>query len=160
MECKYIEICFLFIALTRFFKRQETSTVAFYAYMSKNEVNIGPHHTLIFDHIETNIGNGYNGHTGIFIAPLNGVYMFFYTTFGTHPSYMSIQITVNSVPRGVIFVDNRATPYDYTGCTGVAVFALNQGDDCFIRTHSISNPSGSIQSDHLLRTSFSGVKIG
>ena len=127
--------------------------------MSKNEVNTGPHHTLIFDHIETNIGNGYNGHTGIFIAPLNGVYMFFYTTFGTHPSYMSIEITVNSVARGVIFVDNQAAPSVYTGSTGVAVFVLNQGDDCFIRTHSTYSSTGSIRSDNLMRTCFSGVKI-
>lgn len=45
------------------FKRQEASTVAFYAYMSKDEANIGPHHTLILNHIETTIGNGYSGHT-------------------------------------------------------------------------------------------------
>jgi len=128
--------------------------------MSKDEVNIGPHDTLIFDHIDTNIGIGYNGHTGVFIAPLNGVYMFFYTVFGTHSSYMSIEITVNSVVRGAIYVENTATPSVYTGSTGVAVFILNQGDDCFIRTHSTYNPGGSIRSDYLMRTSFSGVKIG
>ena len=128
--------------------------------MSTNEVSIGPHHTLIFDHIETNIGNGYNGHLGAFIAPINGVYMFFYTVFGTHPSYISIEITVNSVSRGAIFVDNQAAPNVYTGYTVVAVFALNQGDDCFIRTHSTYSSTGSIESDDLMRTSFSGVKIG
>jgi hypothetical protein len=128
--------------------------------MSKNEVNMGPHHTLIFDHIETNIGNGYNGHTGAFIAPLNGVYMFFYTVCGVHPSYMSIEITVNGVARGVIYVDNQAATTAYTGCTGVAVFVLNQGDDCFIRTHSTYSSTGSIRSDFLMRTSFSAVKIG
>ena len=128
--------------------------------MSKNEVNIGPHHTLIFDHIETNIGNGYNGHAGVFIAPLNGVYMFFYTVFCERASYMSIEITVNSVARGVIFVDNQAAPNVYTGSTGVGVFVLNQGDDCFIRTHSTYPSTGSIQSDNVMRTSFSGVKIG
>ena len=128
--------------------------------MSKNEITIGPHHTLIFDHIETNIGNGYNGHTGAFIAPLNGVYMFFYTVFGTQPSFMSIEITVNSVARGAIYVDNEAAPSAYTGSTGVAVFVLNQGDDCFIRTHSTYQSTGDIESDSLMRTSFSGVKIG
>ena len=136
------------------------STVALYAYMSKDELNIGPHDTLIFDHIETNIGNGYNGHTGVFIAPINGVYMFFYTVFGRHPSDMSIEITVNGVAHGDIFVDNRAEPSVFTGSTGVAIFILNQGDDCFIRTHSTYNPTGSIESDDVLRTSFSGVKIG
>ena len=151
---------FFLIAATRLLKAEQTSTVAFYAYMSKNEVNPGSHHTLIFDHIETNIGNGYNGHTGVFIAPLNGVYMLFYTVFGTKPSSMSIEITVNSIARGVIYVDNRVAPAVYTGSTGVAVFALNQGDDCFIRTHSTYNPSGSIRSDNVMRTSFSGVNIG
>ena len=128
--------------------------------MSKDEVSIGPHHTLIFDHIETNIGNGYNGHTGAFIAPHNGVYLFFYTVFGTHPSYISIEITVNGFARGAIFVDNQAAPSVYTGSTGVAVFALSQGNDCFIRTHSTYASSGSIHSTPVIRTSFSGVKIG
>jgi len=150
----------LFIADTRLLKADEASTVAFYTYMSKNEVNTGPHHTLIFDHIETNIGNGYNGHTGVFIAPLNGVYMFFYTVFCEHAGYTSIEITVNSVARGAIFVDNQASPSVYTGSTGVAVFVLNQGDDCFIRTHSTYASAGIIRSDPLMRTSFSGVKIG
>ena len=50
------------------------------------------------NHIETNIGDGYNGHTGIFIAPPNGVYMFFYTVFGEHSSYMSIEIMLTSFP--------------------------------------------------------------
>ena len=128
--------------------------------MSKDEVSIGPHHTLIFDHIETNIGNGYSGHTGAFIAPHNGVYLFFYTVFGTHPSYISIEITVNGFARGAIFVDNQAAPSVYTGSTGVAVFALSQGNDCFIRTHSTDHPTGSIHSGEYQRTSFSAVKIG
>ena len=128
--------------------------------MSKKEVNIGPHHTLIFDHIETNIGNGYNGHTGVFIAPLNGVYMFLYTVFGTLHSHMSFEITVNSVARGAIFVDNVTASNSYTGSTGVAVFVLNRDDDCFIRTHSTYHSTGNINSNSLMRTSFSGVKIG
>ena len=127
--------------------------------MSGKEIDIGPHHTLIFDHIETNIGNSYNGHTGAFIAPINGLYMFFYTVFGEHPSYMSIEITVNSVARGAIFVDNRATPYHNTGSTGVAVFVLSQGDDCFMRTQSTYPSTGNINSNYMMRTSFSGVKI-
>ena len=65
--------------------------------------------------------HSYNGHTGAFIAQINGVYMFFYTVFGTYPSYISIEITVNSVVRGAIFVDNRGTLYDNTGSMGVAV---------------------------------------
>ena len=71
---------------------------------------------------------------------------------------MSIEIIVNSVFRGAIYVENTATPSLYTGSTGVALLIINQGDDCFIRTHH--NPGGSIRSDYLMRTSFSGMKIG
>jgi hypothetical protein len=70
--------------------------------------------------------------------------MFFYAVFGTHPSYMSIEITVKSVSHGAIFVEHQAAPNVYTGCTGVAVFVLSQGDDCFIRTHSTYSSTGSI----------------
>ena len=70
---------------------------------------------------------------------------------------MSIEITVNSVARGAIFVDNVAAPNVYTGSTGVAVSVLNRGDDCFIR---IYHSTGNINSNSLMRTSFSGVKIG
>ena len=86
--------------------------------------------------------------------------MFFYTAFGTHLSYMSIEITVNSVSRGAIYVVNQAAPSSYTASTDVAVFVLNQGDDCFIRTHSTYASTGIIRSDPLMRTSFSGMKIG
>jgi hypothetical protein len=66
----------------------------------------------------------------------DGVYMFFDAVFGTRTSHMSFEITVNSVARGAIFVVNVAAPSAYTGSTGVAVFVLNQGDDCCIQTQS------------------------
>jgi hypothetical protein len=82
--------------------------------------------------------------------------MFFYTVFGRHPSYMSIEITVNSVSCAAIFVDNQAA---YTWSTGVAVFAVNQGDDCFMRTHSTYASARSVNSNDLMRISLSRVKI-
>ena len=85
--------------------------------------------------------------------------MFFYTAFGTHLSYMSIEITVNSVSRGAIYVVNQAAPSVYTASTDVAVFVLNQGDDCFTRTHSTYASAGSINSNDLMRTALSRVKI-
>lgn len=63
------------------------------------------HQTVIFDHVETNIGQAYNQHSGVFTVPISGVYIFSYTVF---------------------------TDANFTGCT---VLALKLGDVCFVRLH-------------------------
>ncbi|XP_071168575.1 heavy metal-binding protein HIP-like [Mytilus edulis] len=136
------------------------STVAFYVYLSHSETKIGPHHTLLFDYIETNVGNSYNKHTGAFIAPMRGVYLFSYTVFSERQGYGSFEIVVNSASRGSIFVENGGAQSVYTGSTGVAVLLLNQGDACTIRTHSTYASTGTIRSGKLMRTSFSGLIVG
>lgn len=138
------------------------STVAFYAYMTHNENNIGPHHSLIFDHVETNVGSSYNRYTRVFSVPFAGVYIFAYTLFMESGGYDSFEISINDVARGSIFVDNNtATQNAYTGSIGVAILVLNQGDACVIRTHSnYPHGKGSVRSDDLMRTSFSGARIG
>ncbi|XP_063411417.1 uncharacterized protein LOC134694342 [Mytilus trossulus] len=137
----------------------ETNDVAFYAYMSKTEAII-PHHTLIFDHVETNIGHAYSQHSGAFTVPINGVYILSYTVFPNGSgSYASVELTVNSISRNKIFVDSSSTDNDHTGCTGFAVLALNQGDVCFVRLHPTYLSKGNIESGSLMRSSFSGVKV-
>ncbi|CAC5388308.1 unnamed protein product [Mytilus coruscus] len=138
------------------------STVAFYAFLTHNEKNIGPHHSLIFDHVETNMGSNYNRYTGAFIVPTTGVYLLTYTVFMETQSYGSFEIAVNNVARGTVFVDNNTDAQNaYTGSTCVAILVLNQGDVCIVRTHSnYPNVRGSVRSDYLMRTSFSGAKIG
>ncbi|VDI19736.1 Hypothetical predicted protein [Mytilus galloprovincialis] len=114
------------------------STVAFYVYLSHSETKIGPHHTLLFDHIETNVGN----------------------MFSERQGYGSFEIVVNSASRGSIFVENGGSQSVYTCTTGVAVLLLNQGDACTIRTHSTYPSTGTIRSGDFMRTSFSGVLVG
>ena len=49
------------------------------AQLSKNVVApciAGIHQPIVFDKIETNIGNAYSQFTGVFTAPLDGVYQF------------------------------------------------------------------------------------
>ncbi|XP_063412607.1 complement C1q-like protein 4 [Mytilus trossulus] len=136
-----------------------TEQVAFYAYLSKTEA-ISPHHTLIFDHVETNVGQAYNQHSGAFTVPISGVYMFSYTVFPNGAgSFASVELTVNSMPHGAIFVDSSSADGDFTGCTGFVVLALKQGDICLVRFHSTYQSAGKIESDSFMRSSFSGVKV-
>ncbi|CAG2196056.1 unnamed protein product [Mytilus edulis] len=114
------------------------------------------------DNTDTNLESSYNRYTGAFSVPITGVYLFTYTVFMEAFSYGSFEIAVNDVARGTIFVDNNTHEQNaYTGSTGVAILVLNRGDACVIRTHSrYPHVKGSVRSDDLMRTSFSGARIG
>lgn len=53
-----------------------SDAIGFYAIMSKQTDNPGDVHTLIFDTVLTDVGNGYNRPTGVFTAPVCGLYAF------------------------------------------------------------------------------------
>ncbi|VDI02076.1 Hypothetical predicted protein [Mytilus galloprovincialis] len=139
--------------------QSQTSAIAFYAWLSKTEQKVGPHHTLILDHIETNSGNAYNHHSGVFTAPSNGIYLFSYTVFPDSHSYGTIELIVNSQSHADIFIDSSPTDHDLGGTTGVAILYLKQNDVCYLRTHSTNTFNGNIYSSTNARTSFSGFKI-
>nr|XP_022301773.1 uncharacterized protein LOC111109824 [Crassostrea virginica] len=130
------------------------SVVAFYAYMSAYENTPSTHHTLIFDHEVTNVGNGYSKHSGIFTAPIEGIYVFSWTIFMSSPGeYMSIEITLNSQPVGASYLHSV---HDYATASGNVVLYMQKDDVVFTRTHTTYVPHGSIRSDNLMRSAFSG----
>lgn len=139
----------------------QSSTIAFYAYLSKNEYNIGTHHGLVFDAVVTNNGNGYNKHIGAFVAPQSGVYVLALTIFPARGTLTAVHMLRNSDVVGDIFADMRGTNVDtVSGSTGIVVVTMNKGDSASVRTSSTHPSSGAIASDANMRTSFAGWKIG
>lgn len=123
----------------------DIQTVAFYALMSHNELNPGPHHTIAFDLVKTNIHNSYNNFTGVFTAPIHGAYGFIYALRMPCNTYGTFQIMKNGQVEGTIHVNVQ------NGCsgqfsTGSIVIVLNIGDSVYVRTHSTITPTGLILS--------------
>ncbi|XP_052678040.1 complement C1q tumor necrosis factor-related protein 3-like [Crassostrea angulata] len=128
--------------------------IAFYAYMSTTETYPGTHHTIIYDNEVTNIGNGYNRLSGIFTAPVDGVYVFSWTIFMGHPGeYKTIELMLNSRRVGASYV------YDlnaYSSVSGTAVLSMQKNDIVFTRTFATFPPHGAILIDYLMRSAFTG----
>ncbi|XP_052084880.1 complement C1q tumor necrosis factor-related protein 3-like isoform X2 [Mytilus californianus] len=76
--------------------------VAFHARL-KPYVNLGSTQTVIFDQVITNIGKGYNQHTGHFTAPDGGIYFFVCTFLRPYTAtQLHLQMVQNSseISRG------------------------------------------------------------
>ncbi|XP_062602499.1 uncharacterized protein LOC134264218 [Saccostrea cucullata] len=131
------------------------STVAFYAYMSKNLNNPSAGHVLVFDNVKTNVGSGYNHHDGIFTAPSQGSYVFSWTIASWYHSYVYTELVVNSAAFGKIITNSQDISDEHVGSSVVAV-VLNPGDVVYIR---IISAGGTLASTSNIFSSFSGWKL-
>ncbi|CAC5358148.1 C1QL [Mytilus coruscus] len=127
--------------------------VAFYAYLSKHEINPSTHHTLIYDVAKTNAGNGYNAVTGIFTAPTAGTYVFTWVT-RMYEAGHSTEILVNNVVFGASYL--RIGHSNDVSVSGTVVTQINKGNSVFVRVHSTLTGSGNILSEQYGRSSFAG----
>lgn len=128
-------------------------TVAFFAYSTSTIPASITHHILIFDNAVTNVGNAYHPHTGTFIAPRSGLYVFTWTIRLYGASYHTTELLVDNTVVNSIYL-NPVSTID-GGVTGTVVVHVNQGDDVFVRTGLRYN-NGDINSDSNGRSSFAG----
>lgn len=132
-----------------------TGHVAFHAYLSTStQSGLRQHHTLVFDSVRVNKGNGYNKGDGIFIVPQTGVYVFTWTVTVQVHGWASVEIVVNEEVIGSAFADGN-TSWDEG--SGIVLVEVNTGDHVFLRMQE--NGMHVVNSNARGRTTFSGWKL-
>ena len=126
-----------------------------YAYMSSAMNHVGRHHTLIFNVIKTNQGQGLSRTAGVFRAPQSGFYVFTWTIRVLNYSIHCVELIVNGQSVGSLV--SQTLKYNGTGSTTVVVH-VNEGEDVFLRTMMQYN-KGAIFSDPYGYTAFAGWKL-
>uniref|UniRef100_A0A3P9DFY1 C1q domain-containing protein n=1 Tax=Maylandia zebra TaxID=106582 RepID=A0A3P9DFY1_9CICH len=120
--------------------------------LDRGTLDIGPFNTdttLIFKQVFTNIGNAYNPHTGIFTAPVRGVYHFECHAYG----YADIMTRVELFKNGErIFIILELQPSHIWTSSNGASLLLEAGDHVFLRLSANARVRDS-QGHH---TTFSG----
>lgn len=94
--------------------------------MSKQTDNPRDVHTLIFDTVLTDVGNGYNRHTGVFTAPVGGLYAFTWSLRLTGNEYYSAQLFVNNAVCGSAYLNVNEGGNETV--SGASVVLLNTGN--------------------------------
>ena len=103
---------------------------------------------IVFDHMLTNIGEGYDNTTGVFTVPTPGLYVFSWTieTYGRRTEAV---LLVNGVQHALSRADQSSSYYDTT--TSFAIRNLTLNDEVKVKVIS-----GQAEARH---TMFAGWKI-
>ena len=127
--------------------------------MSSAEDHPGKHHTLIFDVVRINAGNGYNKFSGLFTAPVSGLYTLTCSIMMNGPgAYGSYEIIKNEEIIGTFFVDAEHST-EYRSSSMTVIVSLQVGDVLFVRTSSTYTPHGNVKSDADARSHITGWRI-
>ncbi|XP_067436061.1 complement C1q-like protein 4 [Thunnus thynnus] len=135
-------------------KRKESIMVAFTAVAEYSGAH-GPFNmdrTLVYNKVITNIGDAYNSCSGIFSAPVAGLYYFtfFYHAGGQHPSKLFLMKNCETI---VMTTDHKSSNDSADNGGNAAFLQLKEGDQVFVRLGANTHVWGSCQ------TNFSGFLV-
>ncbi|XP_060768520.1 complement C1q-like protein 2 [Neoarius graeffei] len=134
----------------------ERPKIAFSAGLSAGQA--GPFNTettLIYSKVISNIGGAYNPHTGVFTAPVRGVYYIRFTaaTYNTNNHNMGVHLYKNS--QHLMHLGEYSTDGTARHVSGALVLDLEAGDVVYLRL--LTNYT--LYDDTMLRNTFSGFLI-
>ncbi|XP_059207625.1 complement C1q-like protein 4 isoform X2 [Centropristis striata] len=139
-------------------EQQQGRQVAFsVAPVTKGEFRQGPVNgltTLIFKHVQTNIGNGYNKHTGVFTAPVRGAYHFEWHV-GAHGDNRHPSAAVLIKNSEQIFMAWERQAAHFGTASSSVTLLLEVGDTVFLRLWYFSR----VYDNRNHHNSFSGLLL-
>jgi hypothetical protein len=135
-----------------------TQKIGFYAYIDHNEI-MGQHKVMAFNVAKTNIGQGYSTHSGVFTAPISGLYAFSCSLYPSHLSRGSFHIFANDDAVATMFTDSDSGNWDISASSTTVVLSLNQGDEVYVRSDDTYQNVKTIESSQYAKSSFSGWLI-
>jgi hypothetical protein len=105
--------------------------IAFYATLTA-QTTLGQKQTIEFDHIFTNIGNGYTGVSGVFTVSITAIYQFSTTMFKVTSTQNQIhtQLMKNNNPVGQNYGNSNGA-----SATQTVIVSAQKGDIVYVRHH-------------------------
>ncbi|XP_042566179.1 multimerin-2-like [Clupea harengus] len=107
------------------------------AILESDHKNTGPFNTgvtLVYRHVFTNIGNAYNPSTGIFTAPVRGVYQFDFKVYGPGSSRNPSGVTLQRNGQHVLIAYVHQTAGSVHSSNGVSQL-LEVGDAVYVQLY-------------------------
>ena len=107
-------------------KRNVENTVAFFATINVHSLNhLGLNQNIVFEDVVTNIGNAYNNHHGVFIAPVSGLYVFTTSLTSEHNMEYWAKVVVNGTV--IVRLNERGTDGRLGSGAQTIIIALKKG---------------------------------
>ncbi|XP_070196809.1 complement C1q tumor necrosis factor-related protein 3-like [Littorina saxatilis] len=105
-------------------EKKQSNPVAFTVRFAADPVTIGINQTLKFDNFVTNIGGGYDTSTGIFTAPLAGLYAFYLDVMNANKdTELEVKLVKNGATVDVTLANGLLDQGSY-----LSPLHLNKGD--------------------------------
>ncbi|XP_053376526.1 heavy metal-binding protein HIP-like [Mercenaria mercenaria] len=142
-------------ALTDLKEEIASPSVAFYAHHVTDLVLDVTHEIIVFDTIITKEGSGYDTSTGIFTAPVGGLYQFTVHVCALTETYSVVGLSLaGKVVAAAINYDR-----DHYICSSVgAVVRMNSGEQIWVKCTSGSSTYRLYQDNYRMNT-FSGILL-
>ncbi|XP_041374698.1 multimerin-2-like [Gigantopelta aegis] len=106
-------------------KAAKDVVVAFHAEISVGLTDMLTHSVIRFNKVDVNIGNGYNSGSGMFRAPVSGVYLIFLQVYSVPGHFVAISL----FKKGMEVNEAVAGSGGYHTSTVAQMMHLNKGED-------------------------------